>query len=279
LLPYFTVNQKIGTEVVAQKLAELERQRELVIVNRYPKKAQQKSRINQTGPIVSTRMDLPGSSVYVNKKFDSIHFFSFDPNTVSFEEMKLLGFSDYVARNIKTYREKGGVFYRPSDLKKIYGFDSILYGKLEPYITLVERKAESPSNIIELNSADTLELMTLKGIGAVFARRIIKYRNSLGGFYSPTQMREVYQFPEETFIRIANQVRVDSSLVRKIRLNFVSFDDLRSHPYIQARLARKIIDYRARKGAFQSLGQLLTDSLLSEEQFLRVSPYLNLANE
>ncbi len=277
LLQEFSPDQKIETEVVTQKLAELESERELLIGKRYPKNKRQEIK-PQTEPIGKVRFEEPRSREHGKKRDDSVCFFSFDPNSITFDELKRLGVSDYVARNIQKYRESGGIFYRPSDLKKIYGFDSILYEKLEPYITVIEQKKSSPSKMVELNSADTLDLMTLNGIGPVFARRIVKYRNSLGGFYSLKQVCEVFQFPEETYLRILNQIWIDSSLVKKIGLNFVSYDDLRRHPYIQAKLARKIVQYRARNGAFSSPMQLLADSVLSEEQFQKVAPYLKVGN-
>ena len=52
--------------------------------------------------------------------------------------------------------------------------------------------------LVELNMADTTTLKKVPGIGPVFANRIVKYRNLLGGFYAVSQLREVYGIDEET---------------------------------------------------------------------------------
>ena len=76
---------------------------------------------------------------------------------------------------------------------------------MEPFITLPERenkqdenkiynriKPKLPPVVVEINTADSAELMRLNGIGASFSRRIVKYRNLLGGFISKEQLLEVY---------------------------------------------------------------------------------------
>lgn len=50
---------------------------------------------------------------------------------------------------------------------------------------------------IDLNSADTLLLTRVPGIGAAFARRIYKYRELLGGYYVVEQLQEVYGMDRE----------------------------------------------------------------------------------
>src|SRR5665647_1059817 len=47
-------------------------------------------------------------------------------------------------------------------------------------------------NRLDLNSADSLHLLEIPGIGPVFASRIIRYRTLLGGYYAVDQLREVY---------------------------------------------------------------------------------------
>ena len=88
--------------------------------------------------------------------------------------------------------EAGGVFRVKSDLMKMYSISDLDYEKLAEFILLPEKdtliKKQQVEYIkekilIEINSADSAELVKLKGIGLSYAKRIMKYRNLLGGYY------------------------------------------------------------------------------------------------
>lgn len=67
--------------------------------------------------------------------------------------------------------------------------------------------------VVELNSADTTALKMVPGIGSVFAKRIIKYRDLLGGFYSVEQLGEVYGIDEERYEAMKSWFSVDPSVI------------------------------------------------------------------
>jgi competence protein ComEA len=199
--------------------------------------------------------------------------FNFDPNFVSLEEMQKLGFPVFAAKNLISYRENGGVFHSNEDLKRIYGVDSELYSIIKPLIIISEGKANNKI-LIEINGADSAILTTLNGIGPVYASRICKYRNYLGGFISIEQIKEVYKLPEETFHSIKEYLTLDKTKVKKININFADVNELNAHPYCSYEEARKIIDYRSKKGFIQSVDQLLQDSIVELSVFNHFAPYL-----
>ncbi|MFO8129399.1 MAG: helix-hairpin-helix domain-containing protein [Bacteroidales bacterium] len=88
-------------------------------------------------------------------------------------------------------------------------------------------------HIVELNAADSAKLTEIRGIGPVFASRILKYRALLGGFYCREQLQEVYGIDSSRYAHIATQVNVDTTLLRKIRLDSVTFKNLLRHPYLE----------------------------------------------
>ena len=132
--------------------------------------------------------------------------FEFNPNTASTQELMALGFSESLANRIDNYRSKKGKFIIKSDLKKIYGMDSMLYVRVYAYINLPTEKPSLSkekkllpekyvSKTIEkfdINLADTTQLIQIYGIGSKLSQRIIKYRNSLGGFILMNQVKEIY---------------------------------------------------------------------------------------
>lgn len=75
----------------------------------------------------------------------------------------------------------------------------------------VGQSVDGPSMSVELNSADTMLLQTVKGIGAATARRIVRYRELIGGFTSTEQLLKVWGITPESFVRIEEQVRVDTT--------------------------------------------------------------------
>jgi competence protein ComEA len=197
---------------------------------------------------------------------------SFDPNMVSKEELIRMGFPSNVVCNLISYREKGGEIRKTEDLKKIYGLDSVLYLKILPYIKFYREK--NKSILIEINSADSATLTTLRGVGPVYAARICKYRNYLKGFVTIDQLKEVYKFPSETYNSIKDYLTLDSGKVEKININFADINELKNHPYSNFEIARKIVYYRSQKGYIQAVDKLMDDSVIDLSAYNRLAPYL-----
>ena len=76
--------------------------------------------------------------------------------------------------------------------------------------------------VVELNSADTTALKKVPGIGSVFAKRIIKYRELLGGFYSVEQLGEVYGIDEERYKSMKSWFSADLSAISQLPVTHMS---------------------------------------------------------
>lgn len=126
----------------------------------------------------------------------------------------------------------------------------------------------------ELNSADTLDLQQLRGIGPCFARRIVNYRTALGGFVSKTQLQEVYGLPPETYRSIAPYLTLDASQVKKLNPNTATLNELKRHPYIDYYQARAIVDYRKNGHTYHNASDLLLVHLMTDSIVQRLTPYL-----
>ena len=156
----------------------------------------------------------------------------------------------------------------------LYQSNPIFLIREKPEEIIFEEENSSPPLLIELNSADSLQLISLKGVGSVFASRILKYRELLGGYYSATQLLEVYGFPEETFFSIKENVFTDTMKVEKIRINFVDFSELLRHPYLKKMHVEAILNYRQKNGPFISNDQVLKAGLIDTTTFVTLLPYL-----
>jgi competence protein ComEA len=212
--------------------------------------------------------------------------FKFDPNTVTSEDLSKLGLTEKQIRTILNYRNKGGKFRDKDDFKKIYGIRPEQFQALEPYIAIEpqENKAKTTfvkaeSKKIELNSADSLSLLSLNGIGPAFASRIIKYRSALGGYYKLEQLKEVFGLDSILFNKIKNRLFVDASSIRKININKAEIGDLKRHPYLRDYQKCKIIvQYRNEHGRYSSIADL-KKSIPGNEAFLeKINTYLDYSN-
>jgi len=196
--------------------------------------------------------------------------FKIDPNTAPVDAFVKVGFPSYIAHRIVRYREKGGKFYRLSDICKIYGVDTSLVYRLKNHWVFPQREYDDKRNAgilekIELNTADTAILETLPGIGKVLAARIIKYRDLLGGFYAVHQLQEVYGLSTETYQRIVTRLWVDTTQVRPLVIATATFKDIARHPYLGYHLAKKIEAYRKQKVRI-SLERLIQDTVVTSSQ-------------
>lgn len=213
--------------------------------------------------------------------------FEFNPNSTSSDDLMKLGFSEKQIATLINYRKKGGVFYNKKDLLKIYGIEKSQYNALEPFIklektaTFIEFKEEGEISkeilsLIELNAASKEQLKNIKGIGDIYANRIIKYRDLLGGYYSKSQLLEVYGIDTAKYISIAQQIKIDTSLILKIDLNKANFKLLIKHPYINKYETEAILKYKEIIGEFTDFEQIRENNLLSNEDFIKIKPYLTL---
>ncbi len=224
---------------------------------------------------ITDQFDYPNDS---KKKIDNAAELSgvIDPNEADLNTLITYGFNRFQAENILKYRESGGIFKKKNDLLKVYGIDSVFYSSVERYLKVEEIEVVGGMDLIlvELNKADSIQLLSLEGIGPVFAGRILKYRQLLGGFYTKSQLLEVYGFPVETYRKIENQLIVDTIPIHKIRINFAEYPELIRHPYLDKEQVNQILKFREASGAFKNLNEIKSLLSVDAEQFYRLQPYL-----
>jgi competence protein ComEA len=199
--------------------------------------------------------------------------FKFNPNNLPAAQWKMLGLSDKQISILKNYEAKAGRFYKPTDLKKIYGITDADYKAMEPYIAIPEREAKHL--LVELNTADSAKLTALEGIGPAFAKRIIYYRERLGGFINKEQLKEVYGLDELKYAEIKDQLKVDASKIRKIDINNITFDKLRLMPYLDYKQVNALIEYRQQHGNYASGADLKNIAIIDEGILRKIEPYLS----
>ena len=243
--------------------------------------------------------------------FSEPKLFRFDPNTVSVAGWQQMGMPRWLAERIDKYRSKGGQFRKKEDLLRIYDFPPDLYDQIEPYITLKEtprsgqfasnrpsgkpygndpykptertpypdrpaypeRAAKPALQPFDINTADTAQLIALKGIGSTLAGRIVKFRDAMGGFISTEQFRDIYGLDSLALNELQRFGKIQSS-VRKIPVNTASAEELDRHPFLSRRQAQIIVNYREQHGAYTSAESLKPIRILDAKTIEKIAPYL-----
>ena len=255
-----------------------------------------------------------GANKYRNNKeyqYDSTgnenRLFYFDPNRTDAETWKKLGVKDRQVKTILNYISKGGRFREAEDIRKIYGLSELEAGRLMPFVRIQrvdrpslkyreedkrtkekekfvikkEKEKEKPviKRVIEINSATVEDLEALPGIGPVLSRRILGFREKLGGFYSVEQLGETYGLVDSIYQKVRPLIRCDNSQVKRIRINDSDDSLVFSHPYFRGKLARLISVYRSEHGAFNHPEELRKLPLVDENLYNRILPYVDLVRE
>ena len=131
-----------------------------------------------------------------------------------------------------------------------------------------------PKPTVLLNEFDTLAWEALPGIGPVYARRILKFRNLLGGYAEKAQLNEVYGL--DTSQSWYGLVIQDFSELDSLRINTDTVTRLYRHPYIHPKLAWEWIRYREKVGKIKSLEEVGGGYLMTDSLFRKIAPYLSL---
>ena len=143
----------------------------------------------------------------------------------------------------------------------------------QPTYVRVEKFTEG--TVVELNTADTATLKKVPGIGSAFANRIVNYRTILRGYYSVTQLSEVYGIDEERYMSLQTWFTADPSFINKIDINKIPQDSLQRHPYISYAQARVIIQLRRQKGKLTGWENLQLLNEFTENDRIKLQPYLS----
>lgn len=143
------------------------------------------------------------------------------------------------------------------------------------------KKVAKNRYMCNLNTADSAELVNLYGIGGYYARKILQYRERLGGsFVDVRQLLEIDGFTQERFGKIEMNIFVRREDVKPFSILDAERETLERHPYIGPYAARGIVTYLKLKGkdAFANdvslLEQLVKERVISEENARKLGEYL-----
>ncbi|MCB0635590.1 MAG: helix-hairpin-helix domain-containing protein, partial [Lewinella sp.] len=216
--------------------------------------------------------------------------FPFDPNTVNRDDLLRLGLPARVATTWMNFLTSGARFGQADDVRRVYGLSDPDFERLRPLMQFPEKKVDEgslplaaralagaarPAPVtIDINRATAEEWQALYGIGPAFSRRIVQFRDKLGGFVRIEQVAETYGLPDSTFQSIRPQL-LSSPILRPLAINLAGKEELAGHPYLDWRTAEALVRYRQQNGAFRELADLEKVYALEAETLARLAPYLD----
>lgn len=229
--------------------------------------------------------------------------FNFDPNTATQEEFIRLGLSEKVAGNIANYRNKGGIFRKPEDFRKIWSLQAADFERLSPYIRIGGGESTATAKPVaghspelfhfDPNAAGEADFLRL-GLPQWTVRSILNYRAKGGTFRNREDFRKIYNLDAKDYARLEGwmvfaQLTAPTAATsanaenapktrqpRMIDINLADAETWQHLPGIGEKRAQQIVKYRAALGGFLSIEQVGEMYGLPDSVFRNIRPALAL---
>ncbi len=221
--------------------------------------------------------------------------YPFNPNYITDFKGYTLGMSNEEIDRLLQYRKDGKWINSAADFKNVTGISDSLLNQLSPFfkfpewITNPKQKADfknyksekgfaekSFAQKIDLNIATEEQLQQVSGIGEALSRRIISYREKVGGFSHDLQLYNVYGLEPAVVERTLNLFTVKSpKTISKINVNTASASDISTIPGVTFEMAKKIWEFRRLREKIGSIEELEKIEGMTERKLQLIQLYLS----
>ncbi len=226
----------------------------------------------------------------------TLHLFTFDPNTIDSANAIHLGIPLKQVNTLMHYREKGGRFYKKEDILKLYGLDPVIAHQLIPFIELTSSESKwgsyknrdkgnnfkssydyartykmkngSASWIIDINDAGANEWHDKTKLPMNIIHQIINFKNHLGGFTHPLQLKKVYGLADTAFQNLRPHLVVQKNFKPLLNSSTMNFAQWKSLGIFEDQQLFEILKMRKQQGGQVSWRELVILFDLPEKQAL-----------
>ncbi len=218
--------------------------------------------------------------------------FPFNPNFITDFKGYTLGMSAEEIDRLLVFRKENKWINSVEDFKQVTKVSDSLLNKISPYFKFpdwvtnpksktkyVKRgfKDKTFKQKVDLNIAIHEQLEEVNGIGKAFSKRIIDYRNKLGGFTNDIQLYEVYGLDFQVANSILKEFTVKTPKeIIKMNLNSISASDIATVPSISFDIAKRIWEYRILNEGIKSFSELENIEGLTKRKLQGIQLYLKL---
>ncbi|MBE6187732.1 MAG: helix-hairpin-helix domain-containing protein [Rikenellaceae bacterium] len=229
--------------------------------------------------------------------------FTFDPNTVTYQELLALGFEKHTAVSLLKYRARGKVFEIAEEFALCYGVTDSMFNALQPYIIIGEqfkakpikrdepkvdtlkqlrrqrweqKRAERVPHPYEKFRIDTVGIDYLQRVGFTYrqAEALIDYRDQgEEGIRNMAELADCWAVSPEMADSLARYVIFPEPKPYggKVEINSADSTTLVGVRGIGPKTAGAIVMYRKLLGGFVSIDQLSELKCVTSENFARFS--------
>lgn len=228
-------------------------------------------------------------------KFDYVSkIYPFNPNFITDYKGYKLGMSVSEIDRLLAFRKENKYVNSPKEFQAVTKVSDSLLNAISPYFKFpdwVNNKKEFKNYknypntafakkekivIIDINQASKEDLIKIYGIGEAISLRILKFKESLGGFVSMEQMKDVWGLSPEVIEKLNSHFKVSAHPnVKKIDINNASIKELSQFPYFNYQLAKQIVTFRSMNGDIKNSDDLTKIKGLSIDKANIIALYLD----
>jgi len=216
--------------------------------------------------------------------------YPFNPNYITDYRGYTLGLSTEEIDRLHHFRAQNKWVNSAKEFQQVTKVSDSMLAVIEPYFQFPEwvtnRKtttSKSPyrektfAQKKDLNTATTEELQEIRGIGEVLSKRIITYRDKLGGFLVDEQLQDIYGLEYGVIRNILQEFTVKTTPeIEKININTASASDMATLPFISFELAKEIVNYRLLHEGIKDFDELRLVAGFPAQKIDRITLYLSL---
>ena len=218
--------------------------------------------------------------------------FPFNPNFLSDFKGYALGMSTEEIDRLLAFRKENKWINSVKDFKKVTKVSDSLLNKISPYFKFPEWisnskpkknylkkgfKEKTFQQKVDLNITTQEQLEKVNGIGKVYSKKIIDYRNKLGGFSDDIQIYQLYGLDYQVINKVLNEFTIKTPKeIVKMNFNSISASDIATIPGISFDLAKRIWEYRILNEQIESFSQLQNIEGLTKRKLQGIQLYLKI---
>ena len=217
--------------------------------------------------------------------------YPFNPNFITDYKGYKLGMSVKELEKLFAFRKQNKYVNSAKEFQTVTGVSDSLLNAISPYFkfpdwvnqpkkeynSYTNNRVDNKKAIvkIDINQATQEDLIKVYGIGPALSERILKNKESLGGFVSMEQMQFIWGLSPEVIENLNKHFTVTSEpKINKIDINNASIKELAKFPYFNYSIAKEIVTHRSMNGEIKNIEDLTKIKGLTSEKIKIIALYL-----